>query len=52
MAVKKYKWMLILFIVLKIKIKKWNAILLLDSPKLKYSVDDSENKQNLLIQFW
>lgn len=46
--------MLILFIVLKVKIKTKPKIpfYLSDSPKIKYSVHDSKYKQNILIQFW
>ena len=46
--------MLILFIVLKVKIKTKTKIpfYLSDSPKIKYSVHDSKYKQNMLIQFW
>ena len=48
----KYKWMIILFIVLEVKIKTKNKtpFYLSDSPKIKYSVHNS--KQNILIQFW
>ena len=47
----KYKWMIILFIVLEVKIKTKNKtpFYLSDSPKIKYSVHNS--KQNILYSF-